>query len=458
MLSIAKKFQRTIFFVIKTYIKIILIGIMYYVWQTDYASSTYEKDGNLLMLMFYCLILFLLFNIYGVGNIGKSSLADSIFSYALAICITNFFAYIQFCLIARRMLFFIPIISLSIKQLIVSVFACTLLFFLYTKLNPPKSIIAVCSDKSETNMILLKILNEHRHINLENTISETTDENILFQNIKNHDGVFLINVKEPIRGKIIEYCYSNSISLYITPTVSDLLIKTGSNTQISDTPVLFCSGKNDRTEFFIIKRIMDIVISIFALIIFSPIMILISLSIKLFDGGNVLFNQQRITQNGDKFKIYKFRTMKEGSEKITNHSAYKGDERITPIGAIIRKTRMDELPQFINILKGEMSIVGPRPESINNEEDYIKIIPHFSLRHKMKAGLTGYAQIYGKYNTTPEDKLILDLLYIQNASIFLDIKLMLSTIKIIFSSDSTEGFSNNSENITLPKEINYHPR
>ena len=138
--------------------------------------------------------------------------------------------------------------------------------------------------------------------------------------------------------------------------------------------------------------------------------------------------------------IYKFRSMvvnAEGDGKA--RLAAENDKRITPVGQFIRKTRLDELPQLINVLKGEMSIVGPRPERPEIIAEYEKKIPEFSCRLKVKGGLTGYAQIYGKYNTTPYDKLKMDMMYIQNYSFLLDIKLILMTAKVIFMKESTEG-------------------
>ena len=438
-MHLLKKFKRTIIFLSKTYIDLLLISTMYFIWQTDYTSSTYERAGNFLLLFFYCIILYLFFKIYGVREIGKHKLSDTILSYFLALFLTNFFAYIQFCLIARKILPFLPIIYLCLRQFFLSSLGSIFIYNLYIKLNPPKKVLAVYSKKSDIDFILLKLLKE-KHLQIFDLVDQKSGTDIIFRKINKCETIFIVGIESKLRSQIIEYCYKNSISIYIIPTITDLLIKTGYNTQISDTPILYCNSKNERTEFFIVKRLMDIAISIAALIAFAPIIFLIAVAIKLDDDGSILFCQDRITIDGERFKIYKFRTMAEGSDKVSNHSAVENDSRITRVGAVIRKIRMDEIPQFINILKGDMSVVGPRPESIQNVDKYKKEIPNFHLRHKMKAGLTGYAQIYGKYNTTAQDKLMLDLLYIQNASIFLDIKLIFSTIKIIFSSESTEGF------------------
>ncbi|MCR4797331.1 MAG: sugar transferase, partial [Lachnospiraceae bacterium] len=192
----------------------------------------------------------------------------------------------------------------------------------------------------------------------------------------------------------------------------------------------------------IIKRTLDIVFSILALVLTSPIMLVTAICIKAYDGGPVFYRQERTTFRGKKFWIIKFRSMVENAEADGKaNPASDDDDRITPVGRFIRKTRIDELPQFLNILKGEMSIVGPRPERVEHMEKYAEVVPEFDYRLKVKGGLTGYAQVYGKYNTTPLDKLKMDLMYIVNYSILLDIQIFFETVKVIFKSEATEGFT-----------------
>ena len=168
-------------------------------------------------------------------------------------------------------------------------------------------------------------------------------------------------------------------------------------------------------------------------------MILIALAIKLYDGGPVFYKQPRLTKDKQIFMILKFRSMKMDSEVKGAQLAKKEDDRITPVGKLIRRIHFDELPQIFNILKGDMSLVGPRPERPEIAALYSERIPEFDYRLKVKAGLTGYAQVYGKYNTTPYDKLKLDLFYIENYSFFLDLKLLLMTVKIFFQKEVSEG-------------------
>jgi len=195
------------------------------------------------------------------------------------------------------------------------------------------------------------------------------------------------------------------------------------------------------------KRLMDIVLCSVAMIVAAPVMAVVAVAIKLEDGGPVFFKQKRMTRNGREFEILKFRSMIVDAEKYAGAVlATDNDPRITKVGKFIRATRLDEIPQILNILKGDMSIVGPRPERKVIADEYCKDIPEFAYRLKVRGGLTGYAQIYGKYNTSAYDKLRLDLMYIENYSLMMDIKLIILTLRIIFSKESTEGIDKQQEN------------
>ena len=188
-----------------------------------------------------------------------------------------------------------------------------------------------------------------------------------------------------------------------------------------------------------VKRIGDCLLAFIALVVFSPLFLICYIAVRREDGGPAIFRQERIGRFGRPFNIYKFRSMTTHSEDAGARLAAKGDARITPVGRVIRAIHFDELPQLFNILKGEMSVIGPRPERQIIADQYTEEIPEFVLRLKVKAGLTGYAQVYGKYNTTPYDKLKLDLTYIENYSVWMDIKILFLTFKILFQKENTEG-------------------
>ncbi len=230
--------------------------------------------------------------------------------------------------------------------------------------------------------------------------------------------------------------------VYFTPKISDIIVRGADELNIFDTPLYLCRNMGIPGWERCIKRGFDILLSLFALIVFSPVFLFTAIAIKLEDHGPVFYKQERVTLGGNKFWILKFRSMIVNAENDGKpHPAGEKDDRITKVGHIIRACRVDELPQLINILTGEMSIVGPRPERTEHVEKYTAEIPEFSFRHKVRGGLTGYAQVYGKYNTTALDKLKMDLTYIMNYSPLLDVQIIFETLKILFMKESTEGFT-----------------
>ena len=229
---------------------------------------------------------------------------------------------------------------------------------------------------------------------------------------------------------------------YIKPKISDTIIRGGKTIQLMNIPVYRCKRSDGNLVYLFTKRLFDIVLSLIGIIVLSPVFFAIAVAIRLDDHGPVFYKQKRLTINGKVFEILKFRSMRVDAEKDgVARLAGDDDDRITKVGKFIRKLRLDELPQIFNILSGSMSIVGPRPERPEIAAEYEKHTPEFALRLQVKAGLTGYAQVYGKYNTPPYDKLQMDLMYIANQSLLEDLRLILMTLKIIFIPSSTEGIS-----------------
>lgn len=259
--------------------------------------------------------------------------------------------------------------------------------------------------------------------------------------IKEYDAIFVAGINSRCRNGLLKYCIENDIPGYFLPHVGDVIMQSAIHIQSFDSPILNVDKKKLNPEYAAIKRLFDFFVSLIALIILSPIMLITAIAIKAYDGGPVIYKQVRLTKDAKEFKILKFRSMRVDAEKdgVAVLSAGDKDDRITPIGRIVRKCRLDELPQLINILRGDMSIVGPRPERPEIAAKYYEIMPDFKLRLQVKAGLTGYAQVYGKYNTDPYEKLEFDLLYINQMSILKDLELMFATFSILFSSESTEG-------------------
>ena len=255
-----------------------------------------------------------------------------------------------------------------------------------------------------------------------------------------YGGIVLWDIPISVRNDLLKYCYSKYIRVYLMPKISDVIVRGADPIHLFDTPIFLTRECSMTIEQRMVKRLIDVVCSLILIVLASPFMLITALAVKLYDHGPVLYKQVRCTTGGKEFKILKFRSMRVDAEKDgVARLASQNDSRITPVGKFIRKVRLDELPQLFNILKGDMSFIGPRPERPEIIKQYMEDMPEFAFRMKMKAGLAGYAQVYGKYNTTPYDKLKLDLFYIENYTVWLDLKLMLLTLKILFKPESTEG-------------------
>jgi exopolysaccharide biosynthesis polyprenyl glycosylphosphotransferase len=263
------------------------------------------------------------------------------------------------------------------------------------------------------------------------------------EDINSVDEVFLsTDVSNSVRKRVLALCINTNKDIFFVPTFFDLSIMSSTFFKTGDIPTYRISNVPISSDKKIIKRAMDLVLSSIALVVFSPIILILIALIK-FDGGPAFYIQERLTEGGKIFKMIKFRTMIPDAEKVSGPVlAGQNDPRITKIGNFMRTVRLDEVPQLINILRGEMSIVGPRPERPFFTEQFQKEMPEYSYRLKVKAGLTGLAQVEGKYNTSAEDKLRYDLIYINNFSLWNDIVIILQTIKILFMKSSTEGVSN----------------
>ena len=261
--------------------------------------------------------------------------------------------------------------------------------------------------------------------------------------IRDVDTLFISEVPAGERAAILHYAYKCQKNVYLTPEIEDIMQMNSKEYQIDDAVMVNYLGRTFTYEQRVAKRLFDIFISVVTLVLASPILLVAAILIKAEDGGSIIYKQARATINGRIFDVYKLRTMKENDN---SHSATINDDRITKIGKVLRRTRIDEIPQIYNVLKGDMSFVGPRPEMVKNVEKYTEQLPEFEYRLRVKAGLTGYAQIAGKYNTTPRDKLIMDMIYIEKFSILLDLKLILKTVVAVLSPDSSEGFKDEEGN------------
>ena len=441
-----EKFKRLINFLEGFVILAAHTVLFAFVWYGSYVKQLdipFFRRGDWAVIGVYALILFLLTHLYGGFKIGYLRLMDVLYSQILSLICANVVAYIQVVLISREYLSSVPILKMTIVQIAIIllwVFICKLI---YAALYPPRQMLLVCYDRNPDDMINKMSSRQDKYEICD--IADLNEESLesVCDMVTEYEAVLIYDIPAYERNIILKRCFTESVRTYVTPKISDILLRGADNIHLFDTPLYLSRNQGLSADQLMFKRLLDLVVCIPVSVVLMPLFLIISLMIKLYDGGPVLYKQPRLTINGKVFNIYKFRSMRMDSEKEGAQLAKKHDDRVTPIGRVLRALHFDEFPQLINIIKGDMSLVGPRPERPEIAEQYKEVIPEFDFRLKVKAGLTGYAQVYGKYNTTPYDKLKLDLTYIENYTFWLDIKLMFLTCKILFQKENTEGIDAN---------------
>ena len=418
---------------------VLLFAYVWYGYYIQQLKIPFFRRGDWAVIGMYALILFLLTNLFGGFKIGYLRLMDVLYSQILSLLSTNVVAYVQVVLISRKYLSATPLIKMTLVQLIFILLWVLICKIIYAALYPPRQMLLVCYDRDPDDMILKMSSRQDKYEICD--IADLNEEPLdaVCEMVKDYEAVLIYDIPAYERNIILKRCFTECVRTYVTPKISDILLRGADNIHIFDTPLYLSRNKGLSGDQIIFKRLLDLLISISLAVILMPLFLIIAFLIKVYDGGTVLYKQPRLTIDGKIFNIYKFRSMRMDSEKYGAQLAKKNDDRVTPVGKVLRMLHFDEFPQLINIIKGDMSVVGPRPERPEIAKQYQEIIPEFDFRLKVKAGLTGYAQVYGKYNTTPYDKLKLDLTYIENYSFWLDIKLILLTFKILFQKDNTEG-------------------
>ena len=432
--------------------KIIIYFFIFWIFYRLYAIRNWQllvvSRTSAVTTISYLISGYLFIKIYGGYDIGKRKSKPIIISLSLAAVMTDLVAYIMLCVMntndANNATF-----TLEQPWLLLVVFAIQILVielavyggnWVYFKIYDPEKCLIVTSSQRA----LTEISRSVRKYRLQFKICRNMDyrnEN-LREVIPKYDTIFIYDVPMSERTQIIEFCYQNMKNVYINPTMADVVELNSTHIMLDDVSFLRLSSLGLNAEQKFVKRVFDIVISFLALVLTLPFTLIAAIAIKVEDGGPVFFKQNRATRGGKIFSVYKLRTMK---ENVDNYLTVVDDDRITKVGRVLRRFRIDEIPQFINVIKGDMSIVGPRPEMLANIFNYTNDLPEFEYRLRVKAGITGYAQITGKYNTSPRDKLVLDLMYIEDYSFWMDVKLLFQTLIVIFKKDSTEGFSNEVE-------------
>ena len=391
------------------------------------------------MIALYAGLLFFFLMTYGGFRIGYLKKGNLLCSQILSIVLLNVITYIQISLLDKK--FHDPKIltAMTLVQLLTAIVWTILFQRLYRFLFPPRKMLLVCGDRPAFHL-MEKINSREDKYYLAKAIHIRAGMDAIIREAQEFDALIIGDIPAKDRNALLKKCFERDIRTYTVPKLSDILIRTSEELDIFDSPLLLSRNEDISGMQRFWKRALDVVCSGAGLVVLSPFFLLVALSIYLTDRGPVFYKQTRLTEGGKEFQICKFRTMiQNAEEKSGARLASENDDRILPIGHFLRRTRLDELPQLLNIWKGEMSLVGPRPERPELAAEIEREIPEFCYRLKMKAGLTGYAQIYGKYNTVPYDKLKLDLTYIRNYSFWLDLKLLLMTPKIMMLKESTEG-------------------
>ena len=433
------RLQDTVSLIINLFLIWLITLIFRYYWYKDYHNLVYfYQIGNVFILILYYFCLYLFNKIYGGFNLGVSGVTDLLLSQTITVVLTNMVIYILSSFVYKGVIkirgflwiIFLEIIAFFVLDLLIN--------RLYYHLFSPKSTLLVY--EGDYRRIYEKLVRyQNRSIKITDEISIGDFNMSQYQQSFPYECVIIIGLSDKDKKMVSNFCYLNSISLYEIPTLFDVILQNSTYIHLIDTPVFKMNRFGpDQVEKFI-KRVFDIVFSAVLIVITSPIWLITAIAIKAYDGGPVFYCQKRLTQYGKIFKIIKFRSMKIDAEKNGAQFAKENDDRITPVGKFIRSCRIDEFPQLLNILAGDMSVVGPRPERPEIVEQIKSELPEFDFRLKVKAGLTGFAQVYGKYNTDLKDKLLLDMMYIENYSIMLDLRIILMTIKTVFVKDSTEG-------------------
>lgn len=258
----------------------------------------------------------------------------------------------------------------------------------------------------------------------------------LYAAIAANELIYIYDVTAENRNDILKMCFDAGKDVYISSKISDIQLRASYLTQDEDSICFYCPRPGISKRAAVVKRFFDIFISLIGLILTSWIFGVTAIAIKREDGGSVFYKQDRCTKDGRVFSILKFRSMVEHVENDNFHITEHEDNRITNVGHFIRRTKIDELPQLINILRGDMSLVGPRPERPELIEEIVQYIPEYRFRTTVKAGLTGYAQVHGDYHTDFLEKLRWDMIYIENYSILLDLKIILMTIPTLLRGSS----------------------
>ena len=439
-------------FAVVKMVNIVLLMIPFLICWTLYyeprTTTVGSKQVSVLVMIIFFLICYYFGQRLDCFRVSILQIRDVIFGEVLATMITDIIMYILIWMLSIHLPNLIPGLITWGGQCVIGVIWAYVMHQSYFSTHPPLRTIVIYDERmGMENLIHTYGLEKRFNIKTVYPVESIMDK---LEVMEEFDAAFLCGIHSRERNIILKHCISHKIKLFMIPRIADVMMRGSEQIHMLYLPILKTQRYKPSIEYQIIKRTMDIVVSGIATIVLSPLFLITAIAVKS-DGGPAFYKQKRLTKDGKVFEILKFRSMRVDAEKYSGAvlSAGENDPRITKVGRIIRACRLDELPQLLNILKGDMSLVGPRPERPELQKEIEKEVPEFGLRLQAKAGLTGYAQVYGKYNITFYDKLLMDLMYISKPSILEDFTIMLATVKILTSKESTEGVGEGKDKLEL---------
>ena len=437
------RIRHNLLFRLAKIINILMISTPFaYCWYNYYAERLYSpffRRGNWAIIALFVVIYITYVKVYDAFAVSTSRIAELVYGQILSVGFTDAILYIITYLLTKFIPNPLPLLAAFFVQAILAIIWSVAVHNAYFAIFPPIRSAVIYDRRPELEMLVTRYRMEKKF-----NIVLTKDINGCLKDLSMLDpmeAVFLGGIHSHERNIILKYCMSKNIDTYVIPRLGDTIMSGAQRTHMFHLPILHVGWFHQPVEYMFVKRLADIVVSVAALILCSPIMLITAAAVRLDDGGTVFYHQKRLTKDGKEFWLLKFRSMRMDAECDGEAVLCEGenDDRVTRVGRVIRRYRIDEIPQFINILNGDMSLVGPRPERPEIAAQYEKKLPEFALRLKGKAGLTGYAQVYGKYNTEPYDKLQMDLMYLAHPSIIEDLRILFLTVKVLFEKESTDG-------------------
>ena len=414
---------------------VLLVGLyaagFAWVWYESYSDAIllpFYRRGNWVMILIYVVLVLLFAKSFGGLKIGYLKRTDMFYSQTLSIFCVNVVTYFQISVVNRDFSAAVPMILLTIADLAVLILWIVLTNRLCFRLYPPRKLVVIYGDRNAAELVLKMSRRVDKYMICESVSANAPPEEIQ-EAIARYEGIILCEVSGKLRNDLIKYCFAQNVRAYIAPKISDIILRGAEEIRLFDTPLLLCRNYGLTFEQRLGKRIFDLVFAVVFLVLLSPLMLLSAIAIKLDDGGPVLFKQKRLTYHGKEFYVYKFRSMAmQTAAEEKKGWTVRNDPRVTGIGKVLRRTSIDELPQLFNILKGDMSLVGPRPERPQFVEKFKEEIPRYMVKHQVRPGLTGWAQVNGlRGDSSIKKRIEYDIYYIENWTIGFDIKIILMT-------------------------------